>query len=300
MPGFNRSDLFSLAPSRMSAFKFILTVALLACSLAGCGTTQQRTGTEQLLLSEAVDRTVDQLDVSALSGRKVYLDTTYIRPVKGVVFVNSDYIVSAIRQRLTVSGCLIQDKKDQADYILEARVGALGSDSLEITYGIPASNALSQAASLVSGAPAMPTIPEISVGKRNATLSTSKIVMYAYHRETGTPVWQSGSAISKSDAKDTWVMGAGPLQRGSIYDGVTFAGIRLKMPEMLKSSKSKASATSDIKYETAHQFVHPAVLEQQLLIARQNEEAAKEAAKENKVVPASHEKEKPAEPEKKK
>lgn len=255
--------------------------------MVGCGTTQQRTGTEQLLLSEAVDRTVDQLDFSPLSGRKVFLDTTYIRPVKGVIFVNSDYIVSAIRQRLTVSGCLIQDSKAQADYVLEARVGALGTDSLEVTYGLPASNALSQAASLVSGAPAMPTIPEISVGKRNATLSTSKIVMYAYHRETGTPVWQSGSAISKSDAKDTWVMGAGPLQRGSIYDGVTFAGIPLRMPAMLKSSKPKSESSSDVKFATAHQFVHPAVLEQQLMIAEQN--AQDEKKKNDKVIAASHE-----------
>ncbi|MEP3480799.1 MAG: DUF6655 family protein [Fuerstiella sp.] len=273
-------------PSSLPIRLFSIAIIL----MVGCGTTQQRTGTEQLLLSEAVDRTVDQLDFSPLSGRKVFLDTTYIRPVKGIVFVNSDYIVSALRQRLTVSGCLIQDNKAQADYVLEARVGALGTDSLEVTYGLPASNALSQAAALVSGAPAMPTIPEISVGKRNATLSTSKIVMYAYHRETGTPVWQSGSAISKSDAKDTWVLGAGPLQRGSIYDGVTFAGINLKLPEMLKSKDPKPESSSDVKFATAHQFVHPAVLEQQLMLAQQNSEDKQEPA--SKVVPASHKKKK--------
>lgn len=277
---------FQFMPSPLPIRLFTVAVFL----MVGCGTTQMRTGTEQLLLSEAVDRTVDQLDFSSLSGRKVFLDTTYIRPVKGVIFVNSDYIVSAIRQRLTVSGCLIQDSKDQADYVLEARVGALGTDSLEVTYGLPASNALSQAAALVSGAPGMPTIPEISVGKRNATLSTSKIVMYAYHRETGTPVWQSGSAISKSDAKDTWVMGAGPLQRGSIYDGVTFAGVKLRMPEILRSSKPKPESSSDVKFATAHQFVHPAVLEQQLMIAQQNAEDEKK--KNSKVIAASHEEKK--------
>ena len=265
---------------------FVVTIFL----ITGCGTTHQRTGTEQLLLSEAVDRTVDQLDLSCLSGRKVFLDTTYIRPVKGVIFVNSDYIVSAIRQRLTISGCQIQDSKNQADYILEARVGALGTDSLEVTYGLPASNAISQAASLVSGAPGIPTIPEISVGKRNATLSTSKIVMYAYHRETGTPVWQSGSAISKSDAKDTWVLGAGPLQRGSIYDGVTFAGINLKVPEMLKPKGPRPESSSDVTFATAHQFVHPAILEQQLMLAQQHSEEKQEPA--GKVVPASHKKKK--------
>jgi hypothetical protein len=255
---------------------FLLIVLLI---VAGCGTTQMRTGTEQLLLSDSVDRTVDKLDFAVLAGRKVFLDTTYIKPVKGVLFINSDYIVSALRQKLTTSGCLIQEGKAEADYVLEARVGALGTDSLEVTYGLPASNAISQAASVVSSLP-VPAIPEISVGKRNSTLSTSKIVVFAYHRETGTPVWQSGSAISKSDAKDTWVMGAGPLRRGSIYDGVRFADLRVPS---LRSRRQRSldARPKPLTIADSHQFTHPAVLEQQLADAR--------AEAEQKVVPASHE-----------
>ncbi|MEO2026336.1 MAG: DUF6655 family protein [Fuerstiella sp.] len=259
--------------SRQSVLLAFLLVA------AGCGTTQMRTGTEQLLLSDSVDRTVDKLDFAVLAGRKVFLDTTYIKPVKGVVFVNSDYIISALRHKLTTSGCLIQESKAAADYVLEARVGALGTDSLEVTYGMPASTAISQAASVVSSLP-VPAIPEISVGKRNSALSTSKIVVFAYHRETGTPVWQSGSAISKSDAKDTWILGAGPLQRGSIYDSVRFAD--LKVP-LFRSRRQKRldSQPTPLTMADSHQFTHPAVLEQQLADAQ--------AEAELKVVPASHE-----------
>ncbi|MEZ6128751.1 MAG: DUF6655 family protein [Planctomycetaceae bacterium] len=280
--------------------------AMLLCLLlvaAGCGTTQQRLGTEQLLLSDSVDHSVDQIDCSALSGRKVYLDTTYINLVKGIAFVNYDYNISALRHKLTVSGCLVQENKTDAEYIVEARVGALGTDSLEVTYGLPASNALGQAASLMTSVPAAPTIPEISVGKRNAALSTSKIVMYAYHRESGTPVWQSGSSISKTDAKDTWVLGAGPLQRGSIYNGATFAGIKLKGPFFSKK-KDPPSRTRRTTIADAHQFVHPAVLEQQLADARldaeqklaeakrKEEQAIADAQSQDKpptIVPASHE-----------
>lgn len=251
------------------------------CLVAGCGSTQKRSGTEQLLLSDSVDRSVDQLEFGVLSGRKVFLDTTYIRSVKGLLFVNADYIVSTLRHKLTTSGCLLQPSKEQADYIIEARIGALGTDSLEVTYGLPASNALSQAASLVSSAPPLPTIPEISFGKRNSTLSTSKIIAYAYHRETGTPVWQSGSAIHKSDARDTWVMGAGPLQRGSIYDGVHFADWQLRMPSILRRSDSAEREPAPLTIADSHQFVHPAVLEQQIADAKAEQEA--------KVLPASHE-----------
>ena len=264
----------------MRSFFCHSAIAVWLLFVAGCGTTQQRTGTEQLLLSDAVDRAVDKLDLAVLSGRKVYLDTTYINPVKGTMFVNSDYIISALRHKLTVSGCYVQDLEADADYVLEGRVGALGTDSLEVTYGLPASNALSQAANAMSGVPALPSIPEISVGKRNAALSTSKIVMFAYHRETGTPVWQSGTSISKSDAKDTWILGAGPLQRGSVYDGATFAGIRIK-PRGLFRPKPDASQPTPVTVADAHQFVHPAVLEQQIADAK--------VADENPVVPVSHE-----------
>ena len=246
---------------------------------AGCGTTQMRTGTEQLLLSDSVDRTVDKMDFAVLAGRNVFLDTTYINPVKGVLFVNSDYIISALRQKLTTSGCLIQESKADADYVLEARVGALGTDSLEVTYGLPASNAISQAASVVSSLP-VPAIPEISVGKRNSALATSKIVVFAYHRETGTAVWQSGSAISKSDAKDTWVMGAGPLQRGSIYDSVRFADLKIPFLRSRRQRRQDARP-APLTIADSHQFTHPAVLEQQLADAR--------AEAEQTVVPASHE-----------
>ena len=243
---------------------------------------RRRQGTEQLLLSDSVDRSVDEIDFSPLAGRKVFLDTTYIRPVKGVLFVNSDYIVSALRHKLITSGCLLQAKSDSADYILEARVGALGTDTLDVTYGIPASNLLNQASTVLGGVPALPAVPEISVGKRNSAMSTSKIVAYAFHRETGTPVWQSGSAVAKSDAKDTWMMGAGPLQRGTIYDGVSFAGTRIRIP-FVSRDKSKGES-EPITVADSHQFIHPAVLEQQIAEAK--------AAEEKAIQTASHEEEK--------
>jgi len=245
---------------------------------SGCGTTQKHLGREQLLLSDAVDRSIDRVDLSTLSGRRVYLDSQYISSVKGVGFVNANYIISALRQKLITSECLIQSGREDADYIIEARVGALGTDNMTVTYGLPASNGLSQAATLVSGIPAVPAIPEISIAKRNATLSTSKVVLFAYHRETGTPVWQSGSAVARSDAKDSWFFGAGPFQRGTIYDGVQFAGGQIRLPWTEKKSKKSDALTM----AESHAFVDPAQIELQI--------AAEEEADEHDsdIVPASH------------
>jgi len=248
--------------------------------IAGCGAAVQKNGTEQLLLSDSVDRAIDQLDLSPLAGRTVFLDTAYMQTFKGPnVYVNSDYIVSALRQKLTTTGCRLELNRTEADYILEARVGALGTDTMEVTYGIPSSNGLGMAATAISGVPAVPAIPEISVGKRNNMMGVSKVVVFAYHRDTGIPVWQSGAAVSRSDAKDSWFLGIGPLTRGSVYNGVTLAGNKINRPfEKKKPRQAKPLTIAD-----RHSYVHPAVLEKQLADAK-----ASEAGKKT-VEQASHE-----------
>ncbi|MCA9058971.1 MAG: hypothetical protein KDA85_10745 [Planctomycetaceae bacterium] len=264
------------------AGRILLPLFIAAC-LAGCGTRVQRAGTEQLILSDAVDRSVDQLDLAPLAGRKVYLDTSYMAPVKGTMFINSEYITSAIRQKMMSSGCLIQEKKDTADYVLEARVGALGADSLEVTYGIPSSNGLTQAASLLATTPAIPSIPEVSVGKRDGKIGVAKVVVFAYHRESGMPVWQSGNAVARSDAKDSWLFGVGPWTRGSVYTEQRFAGANVRLPFMRRRQPLNEDGVVEIADQ--YNYVHPAVLERQLA----DEQAAAEAAKAAQVKPAAHE-----------
>ena len=243
---------------------FLALFCLLFAS--GCGAAIQRNGTDQLLLSDSVDRAIDQLDLSPLAGRTVYLDTTYMQTFKGAnVFINSDYIISALRQKLTTTGCLIQVTRLEADYVIEGRVGALGTDSMEVTYGIPSSNGLGTAASALGGVPAVPVIPEISVGKRNGVKGISKIVVFAYHRETSIPVWQSGSAVARSDARDSWFLGIGPLTRGSVYNGTMLAGNRINLPF---EKKIKTQGVQPLTMADKHSYVHPAVLEQQLTDAQ--------------------------------
>jgi hypothetical protein len=243
---------------------------ILCCLLlvSGCGAAVQRSGTEQLLLSDSIDQAIDQLDLSPLAGRKVYLDTEYMKTYKGPnVYITSDYIISALRQKMTTTGCLVQATRLEADYILEARIGALGTDSMEVTYGIPSSNGLGTAASALAGAPAVPAIPEISVGKRNGVKGISKVVVFAYHRETSVPVWQSGSAVARSDARDSWFLGIGPLTRGSVYNGTLLAGNRINSPF---EKRSESKEVKPLTMADKHSYVHPAVLEQQLAEAKAN------------------------------
>ncbi len=166
-------------------------------------TTKSYTATDQLLMSDAVDSTIAKIDFRPLTGQKIYLDTTYVaasgKAIPGIPatmfnLVTSDYVISSVRQQMLAAGCLLVEKKEEADLICEARCGALGTDGHSVIYGIPASNGFGAASSLISGAPAIPAIPEISFAKRELKSAASKIALFAYTRDSHEPVWQSGIA----------------------------------------------------------------------------------------------------------
>ncbi|MFK8110841.1 MAG: DUF6655 family protein [Rubripirellula sp.] len=206
----------------------LFALTWIALVTTGCGTTREYNATSQLVMSDAVDRSISSIDFRPLASRKVYLDTSYMRHVKGEGFVNSEYVTSALRQQIVAAGCLIQDSTAEAEVIIEARIGTLGSDSHRVTFGVPENNALASAASLIPGAPNIPSVPEIALARREAREAAAKVAAFAYDRETRAPSWQSGVGNSLATAKDTWVMGIGPFQGGTIREQTKLAGSTIK------------------------------------------------------------------------
>ncbi len=209
----------------MNRFQPLTIMLLLA--VVGCGTTKwtdtTRSATEQLLISDAMDRAVSRLDFRSLAGKIVYLDDTALRQT-----TDAAYLISTLRQHLLASGCVLKDDKNDADYVVEARAGAVGTDRHDLLYGFPAVNI--PAIIPVSGFGIPSQIPEMPFIKKTDQRAVAKIAVFAYNRRTGRPVWQSGTVPIESKAKAVWVMGAGPFQRGTIYDGMNFAGDRLRIP----------------------------------------------------------------------
>jgi hypothetical protein len=221
-------------------FYLVLTLWLLA-TLAGCGTSKwtdsRRSATEQLLVTDAMDRAVSQLDFRALAGKTVYLNDEAIRDL-----ADHPYLASCVRQHLLASGSIVKSGREEADYILEIRAGAIGTDRHELLYGVPAVNIPTIVP--VSGFGIPPQIPEIPFVKKTDQRAVAKIALFAYNRTTGRPIWQSGNMPAESDAKAIWVFGAGPFQRGSIYDGMSFAGDQLKIPLVDFGADRTADAVS--------------------------------------------------------
>lgn len=241
----------------MTTRLLIASLALAAlCAASGCGTTKQNEATNQLLTSDAVDRSVAMIDFSPLEGQTVYFDVKYLQDYKGIGFVNSNYVISSLRQQLFAAGCLLQEKPEDADYIVEGRIGTLGNDEHNIVYGIPANNGLNAAAIAVPNSPPLPAIPEISFARKDDQLAAAKIAAFAYHRDSNAVVWQSGLSVARSTSKDTWILGAGPFERGTIHDGWSFAGTRIKWG-FFRKKKPESAPVAAYKHQMLFQRPSP-------------------------------------------
>ena len=258
-----------------SLFSSLARLGLLfvgTAGLAGCGTTRStdtaRTATEQLLISDAIDRAVQTVNVQSLSGQTVYLDDSRLGDV-----IDRNYLVSTLRQHLLASGCQLRAERDQADFVVEARAGAVGTDRNDLLFGIPSMNV----PQILPVQPMPAAIPEVPFAKRRDQRGIAKIAVFAYHRETGMPVWQSGIAHQESSANDVWILGAGPFQRGTIYEGTEFAGKALKHDDDKESDAPDRKPSVELAQETT--FANPQQFAREIAAAPVAEQA---------IVPAVH------------
>ena len=214
----------------------LTALGLVLC--AGCGTMKtsntSRTATEQLLLTNSVDKTMNQLDLTALAGRKVYFDHEYIADSQ-----DSKYLLSSLRQRIMVSGAILQEKKGDAEYIIEVRVGAFGTDQSDMIVGV--SETTAPTSTSLNGSL---TIPEFSIIKRIDQKAVLKMHLFVVHRGSGRIVWQSGELLEKSDSRSLWAFGTGPFQWGDIHDGTHFNGDSLQMPQLISGDDEGEGRTS--------------------------------------------------------
>jgi hypothetical protein len=207
--------------ARGQATRILLLVSVLT---AGCGTTRTsdttRTATEQLLISHSIDDTVSRLDFRMLAGKRVFLDPQYLDTV-----TDKSYLISSLRQHLLACGCLLQEERKKATYVVEARAGGVGTDSNGLLIGVPQM-------SIPSVMPGIPgaMIPEIALAKKSNRRAVAKIAVFAYNRVSGDPVWQSGTLESVSRERNSWLCGAGPFQRGTLHKGTEFDEQHLVVP----------------------------------------------------------------------
>ena len=207
----------TIQPAAFSGLPWVLLAIALFVFTAGCGTARTtdstRTATEQLLISDAVDRALEKMSFQQLSGYSVFLDT---QRVEGVA--DKDYVIGAVREKLAAEGAALRAERSEADVIVELFVGALGTNRYEWFMGIPQ-------VTLPPGAlPTIPFLPELPVVKEIKQQGVAKIEAFAYDAETGMFIAHSGSQRSGTNNKSVYFLGLGPFESGTVTDRIKLAG----------------------------------------------------------------------------
>ncbi len=191
---------------RFAGVSFLLAATVFA---TGCTTTRtsdtSRTGMEQLLISNAIDQTLDKVSFEPTRGRKVFLEEKFLESV------DKAYIVGSLRHKLLVSGAVLVDKKEDSEITLEIRSGGVGTDNVESFVGIPG---------MAVPGPAPIEIPEIRVYEQASQFGTAKLGMIAYTTESGQVLFDSARTLARADDNRWSIAGVGPFQSGSVRNEV--------------------------------------------------------------------------------
>ena len=184
-----------------------LAAGLLAA--AGCATAKTsntgRTAMEQLLISNAVDQSLNRVDFQPLSGHAVFLDVTYLE------CVDKNYVIAATRDRVLQTGAKVVAAAADAEIVLEIRSGGVGTDQTESYVGIPG---------ISLPGPVPVSTPEVKFWSRSQQTATAKLGLVALDSKSRQVVGHGGTAMARSDDSKTYVFGVGPFQNGSVRSEV--------------------------------------------------------------------------------
>jgi hypothetical protein len=194
------------------------------CQAAVVTELQQRYLTPFPHPSNAVDQSLNKVDLRPISGAKVHIKTDLLD------CVDKNYIVLAMKSRLMAHQCVIVDKPEDAEIQLEIASGGVGTDRTELVVGTP---------EVPLGL--MGSIPKVNFYERNKAMGTAKLVVVATDVKTKQPLINSGFALARSDHQYWTMLGAGPVLSGSVAEQIqthTGAADEVVLPSMIPSART--------------------------------------------------------------
>lgn len=177
--------------------------ASLLLILAGCTSTKTtntaRTGTEQLLISNAVDQSLSKVDFSPMANKKVLVEEKYLDSI------DKGYIISSVRHHVVHAGGQLTSKAEEADIILELRSGGVGTDTSDAFLGVPGISL-----------PGMITLPDLKLITRTRQSAFAKLGIVAIDAKSQHEMGAGGVSLAMSDDNNWYVMGVGPYRQGTM------------------------------------------------------------------------------------
>ena len=163
--------MIALRPAISLGLALAVTALVAACTTER-RTAPSRTASEQLMLSSAVDRAVQNLSLEVPHGALVFVDASWFEGT------DSRYAVAAIRERLLRRGARLTANREQADMVVEIRSGALSIDENALVVGIPQMDVPVPLAGTFA-------LPEIALFKRDRRQGVAKFAAVGYDARTG-------------------------------------------------------------------------------------------------------------------
>ena len=159
---------------------------------------------EQLLISNAVDQTMDKTVLPDVLGKKVFLEEKYLDAV------DKGYIVGSMRRKLLNAGAMLVDAKEGSDVTIELCSGGVGTDNTESFVGVPGLT--------VPGLPV--ELPEVRLYEKKSQFGTAKLNVVAYDTPSGQMVYDGSGTLARADDSKWSMLGLGPFQEGSVRNEV--------------------------------------------------------------------------------
>ncbi len=189
---------------------FLTNMVLLTLLITGCTTTSTsntaRTAKEQLLLSNAVDQSLDKVDFTPLHGQTVFIEEKYLE------CVDKTYVLGSVRHRALKAGGIIAPAADAADVVMELRSGGVGTDTSDAYVGIPEITL-----------PGMLTLPEVRLTQRKSQYGYSKLGMVLYDAKSKSVLGNGGVSMAQADDSNWYAFGVNVWQEGSLQKDVEIA-----------------------------------------------------------------------------
>ncbi len=183
----------------------------LLIGLSGCATIKQsdtsRTGVEQLLISSAVDRSLNKVDFRPIARAKVYIEPKYLD------CVDKNYILLSLHQHLLAHDCTLVDKPEDSDVTVEIGSGAVGTDRKDVFLGVPE---ISLPGSQIA-------LPRLAMFTKTRSNGTAKLALVAFDSKSRKPVINQGTSLARSDHNNWSLLGAGPVVTGSVPNEILAA-----------------------------------------------------------------------------
>jgi hypothetical protein len=211
----------------------ILVALSLTFIVAGCASSitsnTARTAKEQMLLSNAVEKSLSKVDFSPLTGQQVYVEEKYLE------CVDKPFVVGSIRHQVMRSGGRLVAAADAADVVMELRSGGVGTDTSEAFLGTPE-----------IALPGILTIPEIRLAERKTQYGYAKLGLVLYDAKNLEVLGNGGMSLAQSDDNNWFFFGAGPFQNGSIKQDVAMA-------QQPRRGKSNGPIPTMVAFDTRNQ-----------------------------------------------